>query len=63
MQELYVRETERRETEVKRERDEKRSAEKEYQNKLDELHLKIERCLKEKEKELKEENDLKVNEL
>jgi hypothetical protein len=37
MQEMYVKEQERRENEVKREREERRLAEKDYQNKLDEL--------------------------
>jgi hypothetical protein len=34
---MFLREQERRENEVKRERDERKVAEKEYQNKLDEL--------------------------
>lgn len=47
LQEIYAKEQERRENEVKRERDERKQAEKEYQNKLDELQVKMERLLKE----------------
>ncbi len=34
---MFIRESEKRESEVRRERDERKLAEKEYQNKLDEL--------------------------
>ena len=59
---MYIKEQERRETEVKKERDERRVAEKDYMNKLEELQTKMERCLKEREKEVKDELELKIKE-
>lgn len=63
MQDIFVKENEKRETDVKKERDERRMAEKEYQSKLDELQLKMERCIKECEKESKDEYDAKLTNL
>ena len=62
LQETYHKEQERRETELKKERDERRQIEKEYQNKLEELQNKMERCLKEREKEVREEWETKYKE-
>lgn len=55
IQEMYVKEQERRESEVKRERDERRTVEKEYQLKIEELQNKMEKTLKERERELKDD--------
>jgi uncharacterized FlaG/YvyC family protein len=62
MQEMYVKEQERREGEVKKEREERRLTEKEYLSKLEDLQSKMERCLKEREKEVKDDMDLKMKE-
>lgn len=59
MQEMYIKEQERRESEVRRERDERKQAEKEYQLKLDELQGKMERLLKEQQREINEEHEAK----
>ena len=48
---------------VRRERDERKLAEKEYQNKLDELQIKMERLLKEQQKECTQEYDSKLQDI
>ncbi len=48
---------------MRRERDERKQAEKEYQNKLDELQIKMERLLKEQQKEFNEESEIKLQEI
>ncbi len=63
LQELLQREQEKRESEVRRERDEKRVAEKEHQARLEDLQSKLERVLKEKERECKEEADARVRDV
>ena len=63
LQDMYVKEQEKRDSEVRRERDERKLAEKEYQNKLDELQIKMERLLKETQREYTQEYDSKLQEI
>jgi hypothetical protein len=58
-----LREQEKRESEVRRERDERRCADKEHQSRLEDLQGKLERLLREKEKEYKETLEVRVREV
>lgn len=58
-----LREQERREAEVRREREERRTADKDHQARLEDLQGKLERLLKEKEKEYKELLEARVKEV
>ena len=58
-----LREQERRENEVRRERDEKRAADKDHQGRLEDLQGKLERLLRDKEKEYKELAEVRVREV
>ena len=57
------REQEKKDAEVRREREERRVAEKEHQGRLEDLQTKLERLLKEKEKDYKDSVELRVREV
>jgi predicted nucleotidyltransferase len=57
------REQEKKDAEVRREREERRVAEKENQGRLEDLQTKLERLLKEKEKDYKDSVELRVREV
>ena len=63
LQEIMNREQEKKDAEVRRERDERRVAEKEHQGRLEDLQTKLERLLKEKEKDYKDSVELRVREV
>ena len=58
-----LREQDKREGEIRRERDERRVAEKEHQTRLEDLQTKLERLLREKEMDFKENLEGRVREV